>query len=118
MSASVVPQIVLTPDQERTVLSSQGAAVEWRSMSGERLGFATFVQQRDGWSAEEIAAAQARARRLGREYSADELIALQRGLRTPWSDDDLRQLRQPGDAASPPLSTAEVLARLAALEVE
>ena len=118
MSVPQVPQIVLTDEQEKAVLAAGGHAVEWRSASGQRLGFAQFVEHRPDASADEIAAAQARARRLGREYSPDEIAALRRSLHTPWSTDDLRRLRQSRDPAAPTLSTAEVLAKLQALETQ
>lgn len=119
-STSRSPQIILSEEQRKAVLDAQGAAVECRSASGERLGFATFVPEGGdaGWSADELAAAQRRARRLGREYSADELLALRKLLQRPWSDEDLRQLQQSHAPAARRLTTAEVLARLATLEDE
>ena len=118
MSQAVIPPVVLTQEQEQAVLAAHGAAIEWRSSSGERLGLATFIPHGEAWPPEEILAAQVRARRMGTEYSADELISLRQSLRTPWSEDDLRRLKQPREPGSPTLSTAEVLARLAALEAE
>jgi hypothetical protein len=118
MPASQITQIVLTAEQEKAVLAANGNAVEWRSASGERLGIARFVEERPDMSAEEIAAAQERARRLGREYSPDEIEALRRCLQAPWSADDLRRLRQSRDPAAPMLSTAEVQAKLAACETQ
>jgi hypothetical protein len=92
--------------------------VEWRSASGERLGFVRFVKRQDDLSADEVAAAQARARRLGREYSPTKILALRQSLQTPWSDEDLRRMKESRDPAAPKFSTTEVLAKLAALEAE
>ncbi len=57
------PQIVLTDDQAQTILDAQGAPVELRTASGERIGFASISGQADlgRWSAEDIAIAKERS---------------------------------------------------------
>src|SRR6188768_3290541 len=109
MIESQTPQIVLTNEQEKAVIAAGGAAVEWRSASGGRLGFARFVKQQQELSAGDITAAQARARRLGREYSPAEIVALRQTLQMPWSDEDLRRMKESRDPGAPKFSTAEVL---------
>jgi hypothetical protein len=74
--------------------------------------------ENDDFSADDIAAAQARARRLGRDYTPEQIIALRQSLRTPWTREDFRRMKQSRDPRSAIFSTVEVLAKLASLEAQ
>ena len=86
-----LPQLVLTAEQAKIVLAAKGAPVELRSEQGERLGFADLIERSDydGWTTEDIARAKARAMKLGRNYSTQQLLDMRKELYREWTPEDL-----------------------------
>jgi len=95
--SSSLPQIVLTDEQANAMRAANGAPVELRTASGQRIGFAEVIDEKeyDGWTVEQIARAKARLAAVGRHYSTKELLARLRSVirDKEWTDEELRQMR-------------------------